>query len=167
MQIGVPKMSTEEKTNAMRILDAAGIGYRWLSFETDGAPSGVEVAQALGLDPDQVFKTLVTVGKSGEHYVFMVPVAETLDLKKAAKAVGEKSIAMIKSKELFPLTGYVHGGCSPIGMKKAFRTTIDETAVLFDTIFFSAGRIGMQIEASPDDLAKVVDLQFVDIVVDR
>lgn len=160
-------MSTEEKTNAMRMLDAAGVEYRWFTFECDEVPNGVEVAHALGHDVEQVFKTLVTVGKSGEHYVFMVPVAETLDLKKAAKAVGEKSVAMVKSKELLPLTGYVHGGCSPIGMKKPFRTTIDETAILFDTVFFSAGRVGMQVEVAPDDLAKMVDLQFVDIVVDE
>ncbi len=157
----------EDKTNVMRLLDAAGVDYKWYTFDTDGAPSGTEVAEILGEDPDQVFKTLVTVAKSGEHYVFMVPVAESLDLKKAAKAVGEKSIAMIKSKELLPLTGYVHGGCSPIGMKKPFRTTIDETAILFDTVIFSAGRIGAQVEVNPEDLSHMVDLQFVDIVVDR
>lgn len=157
----------EDKTNAIRMLDAAGADYRWLTFETgDVAPSGVEVAERLGLDRDQVFKTLVTSGKSGAHYVFMIPVAESLDLKKAAAAVGEKSVAMIKSKELFPLTGYVHGGCSPIGMKKPFVTTIDETAILFDTIYFSAGRIGAQIETSLADLAKVVEYQLVDLVVD-
>ncbi len=159
--------TVEDKTNVMRLLDAAGIDYRWYTFEADGAPSGTEVADILGEDPNQVFKTLVTVAKSGEHYVFMVPVAESLDLKKAAKAVGEKSIAMIKSKELLPLTGYVHGGCSPIGMKKPFKTTIDETAILFNTVIFSAGRIGAQVELNPDDLAKIVDLQFVDIVADR
>lgn len=156
----------EDKTNAMRLLDAAGVDYRWMTFETgDEAPSGVEVAERLGLDRDQVFKTLVTVGKTGDHYVFMIPVAESLDLKKAAAAVGEKSVAMIKSKELLPLTGYVHGGCSPIGMKKQFVTTIDETAILFDTIFFSAGRIGAQIETSLEGLAKVVDFSLADLVV--
>ena len=160
-------MAQEEKTNAMRLIDAARLPYKWYSFEVNEAPSGVEVAQILERDKDQVFKTLVTVGKSGEHYVFMVPVAETLDLKKAARAVGEKSVAMIKSKELLPLTGYVHGGCSPLGMKKQFITTCDETAILFDTILFSAGRIGYQVEMNPDDLAKMVPAQFVDIVVDR
>ena len=155
----------EEKTNAMRLLDARGIEYSWRTFETDGAPSGVEVAAILGLEPERVFKTLVTEGKSGEHYVFMIPVAESLDLKKAAHAVGEKSIAMIKSKELLPLTGYVHGGCSPIGMKRQFPTVIDETAELFDTIYFSAGRIGAQIELSPESLAKMIDLKLADLVI--
>ena len=155
----------EEKTNAMRLLDAHGIEYLWRTFETDGAPSGVEVAAILGLEPERVFKTLVTEGKSGEHYVFMIPVAESLDLKKAAHAVGEKSIAMIKSKELLPLTGYVHGGCSPIGMKRQFPTVIDETAELFDTIYFSAGRIGAQIELSPESLAKMIDLKLADLVI--
>ena len=155
----------EEKTNAMRLLDARGIEYSWRTFETDGAPSGIEVAAILGLEPERVFKTLVTEGKSGEHYVFMIPVAESLDLKKAAHAVGEKSIAMIKSKELLPLTGYVHGGCSPIGMKRQFPTVIDETAELFDTIYFSAGRIGAQIELSPESLAKMIDLKLADLVV--
>ena len=160
-------MAAETKTNAIRMLDAAGVDYRFMSFETgDVAPSGVEVAERLGLDRDQVFKTLVTQAKSGEHYVFMIPVAESLDLKKAAGAVGEKAVAMIKSKELLPLTGYVHGGCSPIGMKKPFVTVIDETAVLFDTIYFSAGRIGMQIETSLEGLAKVVDFSLADLVVD-
>ncbi len=157
----------EDKTNVMRLLDAAGINYQWYTFDVDETPSGVDVASILGEDPNQVFKTLVTVAKSGEHYVFMVPVAESLDLKKAAKAVGEKSISMIKSKELLPLTGYIHGGCSPIGMKKAFKTTIDETAILFDTVIFSAGRIGAQVELNPEDLATMIDLQFVDIVVDK
>ena len=112
----------------------------------------------------QVFKTLVTVGKTGEHYVFMIPVAEELDLKKAARAVGEKSIAMIKSKELLPLTGYVHGGCSPIGMKKTFTTVVDETAQLFDAIYFSAGKIGCQIRLSSEDLGKVIDLSYADLI---
>ncbi|MDO4841504.1 MAG: aminoacyl-tRNA deacylase, partial [Phoenicibacter congonensis] len=119
----------------------------------------------LGEDPDSVFKTLVTVGKSGEHYVFMVPVACELDLKKAANAVGEKSIAMIKSKELLPLTGYIHGGCSPIGMKKQFTTTIDETAELYDKILFSGGKLGCQIEATLADLQKVTPVKLADITV--
>ena len=131
------------------------------------ALSGVEVAELLGHDKDQTFKTLVTVGKHGDHYVFMVPVAETLDLKKAAAAVGDKSVSMIKSKELLPLTGYVHGGCSPIGMKKRLPTVIDETAVLFDTVMFSAGRIGAQVEISLDDLVKMTDCKLADIVVDQ
>lgn len=155
----------DHKTNAMRVLDAAGVPYEYRMFETDGALSGVEVARKLGLDEDQVFKTLVTQAKSGEHYVFMIPVAEELDLKKAARAVGEKSIAMLKSKELFPLTGYVHGGCSPIGMKKQFATTVDETAQLFDRIIFSGGKIGCQLEVAPDDLARVVSLSYADLTV--
>ena len=155
----------DHKTNAMRVLDAAGVPYEYRMFEADGALSGVEVARRLGLDEEQVFKTLVTQAKSGEHYVFMIPVAEELDLKKAARAVGEKSIAMLKSKELFPLTGYVHGGCSPIGMKKQFATAVDETAQLFDRIIFSGGKIGCQLEVAPDDLAHVVPLFYADLTV--
>ena len=154
-----------EKTNAIRTLEAAGVPFEARYFECPEALSGVEVADLLGLDRDRVFKTLVTQGKSGEHYVFMIPVAEELDLKKAASAVGEKSVAMIKSKELLPLTGYIHGGCSPIGMKKLFVTTADETAILFDTIVFSGGRIGCQVELSVDDLAAVVPLKLADLTV--
>ena len=149
----------------MRILDAAGVDHQIHVFEADGTMTGVEIAQMLGEEPEHVFKTLVTIGKSKEHYVFMVPVAEELDLKKAAKAAGEKSIEMVKSRELFDLTGYVHGGCSPLGMKKFFTTFIDETCILFDTILFSGGRIGTQIEMSFDDLANVIDLTPVDLVV--
>lgn len=155
----------ETKTNAMRILDAAGVDHQIHVLEADGTMTGVEIAQMLGEEPEHVFKTLVTIGKSKEHYVFMVPVAEELDLKKAAKAAGEKSIEMVKSRELFGLTGYVHGGCSPLGMKKFFPTFIDETCILFDTILFSGGRIGTQIEMSFDDLANVIDLTPVDLVV--
>ena len=155
----------ETKTNAMRILDAAGVDHQIHVFEADGTMTGVEIAQMLGEEPEHVFKTLVTIGKSKEHYVFMVPVAEELDLKKAAKAAGEKSIEMVKSRELFDLTGYVHGGCSPLGMKKFFTTFIDETCVLFDTVLFSGGRIGTQIEMSFDDLASVIDITPVDLVV--
>ena len=155
----------ETKTNAMRILDAAGVDHQIHVFEADGTMTGVEIAQMLGEEPEHVFKTLVTIGKSKEHYVFMVPVAEELDLKKAAKAAGEKSIEMVKSRELFGLTGYVHGGCSPLGMKKFFTTFIDATCILFDTILFSGGRIGTQIEMSFDDLANVIDLTPVDLVV--
>ena len=158
-------MADQAKTNAMRLLDGAHLPYQAHFFETDGAVSGVEVATMLGLDPDCVFKTLVTQGKSGEHYVFMVPVAYELDLKKAAAAVGEKSIAMIKSKELLPLTGYIHGGCSPLGMHKLFTTTIDETADFYGTIYFSGGRIGCQIEMAPEDLYKAIPIQKADLVV--
>lgn len=161
------KDEQSKKTNAVRELEAAGVPFEFHTFETDESLSGVEVATLLGEDPDHVFKTLVTVGKSGEHYVFMIPVAQELDLKKAARAVGEKSIAMIKSRELLPLTGYIHGGCSPLGMKKLFTTSIDETAILFDTIIFSAGRIGAQIETSLAGLQQVIPVQVVDLVVDE
>ncbi|MGN0464310.1 MAG: Cys-tRNA(Pro) deacylase [Acutalibacteraceae bacterium] len=124
---------------------------------------GTEVAALLGQNPDSVFKTLVTVGSSKTHYVFVVPVNRELDLKKAAKCVGEKKIDMIKSKELLPLTGYIHGGCSPIGMKKFFRTVIHETAKNFDRIYFSAGRIGYQVGVRPEDIEKVIKVEFADI----
>ncbi len=126
--------------------------------------SGEEIAGILGEDPKKVFKTLVTQGKSGEHFVFVVPVVEELDLKKAAKACGEKAVSMIKQKELLPLTGYVHGGCSPIGMKKQFMTFIHETATGFDTVFVSAGRIGFQIGLSPQDLISAASCRVADIV---
>ena len=153
-----------DKTNAMRKLDAMKLSYREHTYTDTDAISGVEVAAVLGQEPDKVFKTLVTQGKSKNYYVFMVPVAEELDLKKAAKAVGEKSIEMIKSKDLLPLTGYVHGGCSPIGMKKFFPTTLQETAPLYDTIFFSGGRIGFQIELPFTDLEKVIRVECADII---
>ena len=154
---------TEKKTNAMRELERAGQPYEAHTLECPEAISGVEVAHVLGEDPDCVFKTLVTVGKSGEHYVFMVPVAMELDLKKAAGAVGEKSVHMVKSKELLGLTGYVHGGCSPLGMKKFFTTTVDESAALYDRIYFSGGRIGCQIETSLESLKAAIPLQEADI----
>lgn len=154
----------DAKTNALRELDAAGLPYEARFFECPEALSGVEVARLLDLDQDRVFKTLVTQGRSGAHYVFMIPVACELDLKKAAAAAGEKAVAMVKSRELLPLTGYVHGGCSPIGMKKPFPTAIDETADLFDRIAFSGGRIGCQVEMAPDDLARIVPLKRADLV---
>ncbi len=149
----------------MRILDGAKIAYKYHNYVTSGAVSATELAEALREDPAHVFKTLVTVGKSGNHYVFMVPAAEELNLKKAASAVGEKAIEMIKSKELLPLTGYIHGGCSPIGMKKLFRTTIHMTAADFPTILFSAGKIGHQVEIPLSDLQKVVPVEIHDIIV--
>lgn len=155
----------ESKTNAMRILDAAHVDHVIHSVDATGEDTGVDIAHRAGEDPDHVFKTLVTQGKSGEHFVFMIPVACELDLKKAARAAGEKSVAMVRSRELFELTGYVHGGCSPLGMKKPFRTFIDETCILFDTILFSGGRIGTQIEMSFDDLANIIEIQAVDLVV--
>ena len=154
---------TEEKTNVSRIFEQHGLEHTQHSTGNPVAVSGVEVAAALGVDPDRMFKTLVTVAKSNAHYVFMVPVAKELNLKKAAAACGEKNIAMIKVKELLPLTGYVHGGCSPIGMKKQFKTFIDETAVLYDTIFFSAGKIGYQIETSLSALCELVPVACADL----
>ena len=149
----------------MRILDAAHVDHVIHSFDATGEDTGVDIAHRAGEDPDHVFKTLVTQGKSGEHFVFMIPVACELDLRKAARAAGEKSVAMVRSRELFELTGYVHGGCSPLGMKKPFRTFIDETCILFDTILFSGGRIGTQIEMSFDDLANIIEIEAVDLVV--
>ena len=152
-----------EKTNVMRILDQGGISYRSYCYLDSGVISGLDVARVLEQDPDQVFKTLVTIGHSGEHYVFVLPVSCELDLKKAAFAVDEKSIHMVKSKELLPLTGYIHGGCSPLGMKKQFVTVIDETAALYETICMSAGKIGYQVQLCADDLARVLPFKFADI----
>lgn len=157
----------QEKTNAMRILDQAKISYTHRCWE-QATPqnTGVELAAALGQNPDQVFKTLVTVGKSGNHFVFLIPVATELDLKKAATAVREKSVSMCKSKDLLPLTGYVHGGCSPIGMKKQFPTVVHQTAAQFSTILFSAGKIGHQVEMAPQDLQRVVPFTYADVIID-
>ena len=148
------------KTNVMRILEQKRIKYKGYTYECTEALSGTEVASALNENPDHVFKTLVTVGKSKEHYVFMIPVAKELNLKKAAAAAGEKNIEMIKSKDLLPLTGYIHGGCSPIGMKKQFKTVIDESADNFETIIFSGGKIGYQVELTLQDLKSVVDFDL-------
>ena len=152
----------EEKTNVMRVLDQKKIPYTPHAYpHGDGeAPDGVTVARSLGQDPERVFKTLVTRGASGGYYVFDIPVTDTLDLKKAAKAVGEKSIAMLYSRELLPLTGYVHGGCSPIGMKKLFPTVLDQSAQALETMVVSGGRIGTQVELSPGDLAACVGARF-------
>lgn len=156
----------EEKTNVMRILDSKKIKYNSYSYINTNAISGVEVATAIGANIDQVFKTLVTVGKTNNHYVFVVPVQKELDLKKAAKAVNEKSIEMLKQKDLLSLTGYIHGGCSPIGMKKFFKTTIDDSTKQFSTIIFSAGKIGYQVEVTLDDLSKVISYSLCDITKD-
>ena len=157
-------MKKEEKTNVMRVLEQKRIAYRSHSYEPDATKTGQEIAFLLGQDPSHVFKTLVTVGKPARYYVFVIPVESELDLKKAAKAAGEKAVAMIKQKDLLPLTGYVHGGCSPVGMKKAFPTFIHETAASLDRIFVSAGRVGAQIELAPGDLQKVVPCAFADLV---
>ena len=155
---------SKDKTNVMRIFDSKGINYDIHNYLATGAVSGEEVAAALGENPDAVFKTLVTVAASKTNYVFLVPISHELDLKKAARCVGEKKIEMIKSKELLPLTGYVHGGCSPVGMKKSFVTTIDKSAEGFETIIFSGGKIGYQVELSLDELRKVIDFTLEDIV---
>ena len=162
----VINMSKAEKTNVGRILDGKKIPYQLHSFGSTGAISGTDVAKVMGEDPAHVFKTLVTVGKSGQHYVFVIPVAEELDLKKAATAVGEKNIEMIPQKELLPLTGYIHGGCSPIGMKKFFPTAFHKTASDFETILFSGGKIGFQVELTLTDLEKVIPFQLCDLTVD-
>ncbi len=143
----------EEKTNVMRILDQKKIPYTPHTYPVgDAAPDGVSVAKLLGQDPAAVFKTLVAKGASGGYYVFDIPVADTLDLKKAAKAVGERSVAMLPAKELLPLTGYVHGGCSPVGMKKRFPTVFHRSCLEHKTICVSAGKVGLQVEVGPADL---------------
>lgn len=156
----------DEKTNVMRTLDQKGIPYTPHFYDPDGPTDGASVARILGQDPGAVFKTLVTRGASGGYYVFDVPVDDNLDLKKAAKAVGEKSIAMIAQKELLPLTGYVHGGCSPVGMKKPFPTVFHETVILYDTICVSAGKIGAQVEVAGDALMDLIGAQAADITVE-
>ena len=153
-----------EKTNVMRILDQKKVSYTPREYpHGENAPSGVEVAKMTGLDPDTVFKTLVTVGASKKNYVFVIPVASELDLKAAAKAVREKSIAMIRQTELLPLTGYVHGGCSPLGMKKPFPTYFDEIALIAERFRCSAGRRGAQVEVDAEALAALIGAEFADI----
>ena len=156
----------EEKTNVMRILDQKKIPYTAHTYPADGPIDGVSVAGFLGQDVERVFKTLVTKGSTGAYYVFDIPVAENLDLKKAAKAVGEKSIAMLPQKELLPLTGSVHGGCSPVGRKKQFPTVFHETAVLYDTICVSAGKVGAQVELAPQALLDLLGASAADITVE-
>lgn len=160
-------MSKSAKTNAMRVLEQKKAEYIPHEYDKSVGTDGMSVAKAVGLDPKKVFKTLVTVGKSGEHYVFVVPVCHELDLKKAAKAVGEKSIEMIKQRDLLPLTGYIHGGCSPVGMKKFFKTTIDKSAETHKTITVSAGEIGKQVELALEELAKVVVFELEDVTVSQ
>ena len=157
-------MKKEDKTNVMRVLEQKKISYESHSYEPDATLSGEQIAGILGEDKEKVFKTLVTQAKSGAYYVFVVPVTAELDLKKAAKAADEKAVSMIKQKELLPLTGYVHGGCSPIGMKKQFPTFIHETAILYDTVFVSAGKVGFQIELKPEDLIEVAGCKISDII---
>ena len=154
------KTKSKEKTNVMRLLDSRKIDYEYHTYEPDPTMTGEEIAGILGEDPERVFKTLVTRGRSEAYYVFVIPVAEELDLKKAASAAGEKSVEMIKQKELLPLTGYVHGGCSPVGMKKVFPTFIHKTAEGLGRMFVSAGKVGYQIELKPEDLAKAVKIKY-------
>ena len=154
----------EYKTNVMRMLDKAKVNYKHYTYAETDAVSGVEVATVLKQNPLQVFKTLVTAAKSGQHYVFLIPVEKELDLKKAAHAVDEKSVEMLKSKDLLPLTGYIHGGCSPIGMKKPFHTVIDKSAENFEKIIFSGGKIGYQVEMSLDELKKVIKFELKELV---
>ena len=157
----------EEKTNVMRILDQRRVPYTPHTYPVgDAAPDGVSVAAMMGQDPAAVFKTLVCRGAGGGFYVFDIPVAATLDLKKAARAVGEKSVAMIAQKELLPLTGYIHGGCSPVGMKKPFPTVFHESVNGLDTVTVSAGKVGHQIECRPADLLALVGADTADITVD-
>ena len=153
-----------EKINVMRLLEQKKLPYTPHDYLATGAVSGVEVAAALGEPPERVFKTLVTTGASGGHFVFVIPVAEELDLKKAAKAVGEKSIAMLPQKELLPLTGYIHGGCSPIGMKKPFPTVLHQSAAEYDTICISAGKVGFQVELSPAGRQKRLPIKRADLI---
>lgn len=154
-----------EKTNAIRLLENGNVPFRFYEYDvSDGRIDGKSIAEKIGESPDQVFKTLVTQAPPGKDYfVFVVPASGELDLKKAAKACGRKSIEMIPQKLLFPLTGYIHGGCSPIGMKKLFPTFIDETAILFDKICVSGGRIGTNLGLKPEELAAFINAQFVDL----
>lgn len=152
-----------QKTNALRILDKQKIEYEVFEYDSN-LTNGELVAEALKENKAQVFKTLVTVSNTKEYFVFVVPVAETLELKKAAKVAGVKSVDMLPQKELLPLTGYIHGGCSPVGMKKQFKTFINDSASYFEKIFVSAGRVGMQVKISPYDLQKVTKCEFVDII---
>lgn len=157
-------MSKQIKTNVMRLLEQHSIPYTEHHYFGNDVKSGVDVAEKMGNNPDQQFKTLVTEGKSGDYYVFLIPVTAELDLKKSARAVNEKSIAMIKERELFPLTGYVHGGCSPIGMKKPFETVFHETAEKLSTIIFSAGKVGVSVELDPSDLELLLPHQYAAII---
>ena len=158
----------DEKTNVMRVLDREKIPYTPHTYpHGETPPDGVTVAQMLSQDPGAVFKTLVTKGASGGYYVFPIPVAATLDLKKAAKAVGEKSVAMLPAKELLPLTGYVHGGCSPVGMKKRFPTVFHESCLEHETVCVSAGKVGFQVEVNPKELIALVGGTMADVTVEE
>lgn len=158
-------MAKEEKTNVMRVLTQKKVEYVGHTYEQDASLTGAEIAAKMGENPDAVFKTLVTQGKSKNYYVFVIPVEKELDLKKAAKAVGEKSIEMLPLKELLPLTGYVHGGCSPIGMKKFFTTTFDESLNNLERVYFSGGKVGFQVEVAVKDIKKVIGYNTAEVTV--
>ena len=157
-------MGKQDKTNCMRVLESKKIAYIPHLYEADPTLTGEEIARILGEDPDRTFKTLVTMGKPQKYYVFVIPVNRELNLKKAAAAVGEKSVSMIPQRDLLPLTGYVHGGCSPIGMKKRFPSFIHESALSLPRICVSAGRVGCQVELDPADLARAAELTPADLV---
>lgn len=157
-------MAKKDKTNVMRILDRNKIAYEWFEYSPD-LTEGILIAQILGEEKQKVFKTLVTVSDKNENFVFVIPVAETLDLKAAARAVGVKALSMLKQKDLLPLTGYVHGGCSPVGMKKPFPTVIHSSAEELEEFFVSAGRVGRQIKVSPKILCEFIGAEFEDITV--
>ncbi|NLG25029.1 MAG: Cys-tRNA(Pro) deacylase [Clostridiales bacterium] len=150
----------DDKTNAVRIAQSAGAAYRLHAYSCPGPLDGVTVARLIGRPAEMVFKTLVAAGKSGGFWVFVVPVAKELDLKAAARAAGEKSVAMIAARDITPVTGYVRGGCSPIGMKKAYPTLIDDSARDLDAIVVSAGRLGVQLELRPGDLVRLVNGRY-------
>ena len=157
-------MANPPKTNAIRLLENSGITFTAHEYDvTDGEIDAQSIARKLGVEGDRVFKTLVAESPDKEHFVFVVPAIGSLNLKKAAKTAGVKSIVMIKQKELLPLTGYIHGGCSPIGMKKLFPTFIDETAILFEKIFVSGGKVGLNLEISPESLSGFVNADFADL----
>lgn len=158
---------SKDKTNVMRILDSKNIDYKFYNYEVDETLTGEDVAHKLNKDENTVFKTLVTVGKSKEHYVFVIPVNKELDLKKASKAVSEKNISMVKYKDLLALTGYIHGGCSPIGMKKSFKTVFHDSASYLDTITFSAAKIGCQVEIDVKDISKIIEYSKADICMEE
>lgn len=155
----------ENKTNAVRILETMDIEYEMRTYESDGFIDGVSLAQKLSLPYEQVYKTLVTVGRSKEYYVFVIPVAEEIDFKKAAKVVGEKSLEMLPLKDLTAVTGYIRGGCTSVGMKKKFRTTIQEDAILLEKIVVSGGRLGLQLILKPEDLLAASDAEYADVIV--
>lgn len=157
-------MAKDEKTNVCRLLEQKKVPYKLLTLDGAEGLTGTEIAAKLEENPRQAFKTLVTTGKTGNHYVFVIPVSSELSLKKAAQAVGEKSIEMLKQKDLLPLTGYVHGGCSPIGMKKVFRTVLDESSKDFEEIYFSAGKIGMQVFVARVGLEKMIHIEYANVV---